>query len=539
MKQSIKYRLIFTLIVLIGCAAYLSFSRTSEGFSAHSPLEKVNLGLDLKGGIHLVLRIKTQDAFEVTVNQTRDLIEADMKDQGIVFTRTGVTDGFGIEIVGVLQAQQQELQSYLGQYSLEWNYQTRSRESEVDFSLSMTSGGYKALADRTVQDAKETIQKRVDQYGVAEPTIQIYGSGDVKDQIIVELPGVEDFDRVLNLIKSTARLELKLVHRGGGGPYSSRESALQSFNNVLPPDYEILPYRNPNEIGAQTTFMVVRKAPSITGQQLKDARRTVDSFTGRSEVNFFLNAEGVRLFTRATEENVGTQLAIVLDDSIYSAPNISERISTDSANIQGSFTPEQAEDLALVLRSGALPAAIEILENRIIGPSLGRDSIRRGLMASIVGLVLVVVGMLVFYRFSGTNAIVCLFFNLLILLAVLAGFRATLTLPGIAGVILTIGMAVDANILIFERIKEELRLGKTVKSAVDAGFDRVFSTILDTNVTTLVASLFLFQFGTGPVRGFAVTLGVGLLANIFTAVFVSRTLFGMVLEGRQTKQLSI
>ena len=245
------------------------------------------------------------------------------------------------------------------------------------------------------------------------------------------------------------------------------------------------------------------------------------------------------MFTRTTEQNVGIRLAIVLDDQVYSAPRIDGRIASESARITGNFTPEEAEDLALVLRSGALPASIQILENRIIGPSLGLDSIRRGVLASVVGLILVVLGMLVVYKLSGINAIVCLLLNLIILLAVLSGLHATLTLPGIAGVILTIGMAVDANILIFERIKEELRLGKTVRSAVDTGFDRVFTTIIDTNVTTLIGALVLYQIGTGPVRGFAVTLGVGLVANIFSAVFVSRTLFGLVLQRWQVEKLSI
>ena len=528
MKKNLKYRLIFTLVVIAGSV-----------FLFYPPSQKINLGLDLKGGVHLVLQVLTADAFEAEINQVRDRIEADLRENGIVFGRTLVTDDFQIEILGVLQDQEQELEDYLSQYSVSWTTRTRFREGEVDSVLSMNAAYRKALADLTVRQAKETITKRVDQYGVTEPTITIYGSGDVKDQIIVELPGVEDFDRVVNLIKTTARLELKIVHPTQGGPHVTREAALQSFNGALPPDFEVLRYRNPSETRGETMYMVVRKAPSVTGQHLKNARRSEDSFTGRSEVEFFLNAEGVELFSRTTEQNVGNRLAIVMDNEIRSAPNISERIASEAARITGTFTREEAEDLALVLRSGALPAAIEILENRIIGPSLGIDSIRRGVTASLVGLVLVVMGMLVAYRLSGINAVVCLTLNLMILMAVLAYFHATLTLPGIAGVILTIGMAVDANILIFERIKEEIRVGKTVRSAVDAGFDRVFSTIIDTNLTTLVAALFLFQFGTGPIRGFAVTLAVGLLANIFTAVFVSRTIFGLVLQRSEIEKLSI
>ena len=539
MKRNIKYRALFVVAVIVICVSYLCVSRSAGRWKLHLPFEKINLGLDLKGGIHLVLQVTTADAFEAEANEIRDRIQSDLRERGVVFTSTRVTEDFRVEILGILRDQEDALEDYLSPYELNWTSQIRYREDELDAVTSMNSAYAKELANLTVRQAKETITKRVDQYGVVEPTISIYGSGDVKDQIIVELPGVEDFDRVLNLIKSTARLELKLVHSTQGGPYPTRESALQAFNGAIPSDHEVLRYPDATATQGRGSFMVVREGASITGQHLKNARRSQDSFTGRSEVEFSLNAEGVRRFSQTTEQNVGNRLAIVLDDEIRSAPNIEEKITSEVARISGNFSPEEAQDLALVLRSGALPAGIEILENRIIGPSLGMDSIRRGMLASLVGLVLVVAGMLVVYRVSGMNAILCLFLNLLILLGVLAYFHATLTLPGIAGVILTIGMAVDANILIFERIKEEIRVGKTVRSSVDAGFDRVFSTIIDTNITTLVAALFLFQFGTGPVRGFAVTLAVGLIANIFTAVFVSRTIFGLVLQKWEVKQLSI
>ncbi len=527
MKRNLQYRLILILVVLLG--SILLF---------YPPSQKIKLGLDLKGGIHLVLQVVTRDALEAKVAQLREVIEADLREIDVVFTRTRVTEDLEIEILGVLQDQQARLEENLRLYSADWTYRPQFRAREFDAVLSMTEAAKLRTADETVQQARETLQRRVDQYGVAEPTITVYGSGQLKDQIIVELPGVEDFDRVLNLIRTTARLELKLVHPTQGGPYTTREGALQAHGNNLPADYEILPFREGTETGEQTTYMVVRKAQSIGGEHLKDARRRQSDFTGW-EIEFFLKPQGVTLFSRTTEQNVGTRLAVVLDDEIRSAPNIQERIATESAQITGSFTAEQAGDLALVLRSGALPAAIRILENRIIGPSLGLDSIRRGVLASVVGLILVVVGMLVVYRLSGINAIVCLVLNLLILLGVLASLHATLTLPGIAGVILTIGMAVDANILIFERIKEELGLGKTVRSAVAAGFDRVTRTILDTNLTTLIAAAILYQVGTGPVRGFAVTLGVGLMANIFTAIFVSRTLFRLVLEQREVERLSV
>ena len=526
MKRKLEYRLL--LIVFVVLASAILFYK-----------ERINLGLDLQGGIHLVLQVDTEDALEEELDQMREHVERRLREQEVTFEETRVTEDQAIEIVGVPQDSGLILEELLDEYSSGWTYQTRTGEGTVDAAFRMMAAYRKFLATESVRQARDIISNRIDQYGVAEPTITVYGSGEVQDQVIVELPGVEDFERVKKLIRDTARLELKLTHPSQGGPYPNREAALSAFGGTLPEDYEILPYRDRDQTAGQTLYLVVRRAASVSGQHLKNAKRQQDPFSGKSEVVFYLSSEGVQLFSAATRDNVGNRLAIVLDDVVRTAPNISEAIDSESARITGSFSPEEASDLALVLRSGALPAKLEILEERSVGPSLGRDSIVRGVYASILGLLLVVAGMLVVYKLSGVNAIVCLALNLLILLGVLAYFRATLTLPGIAGVILTIGMAVDANILIFERIKEELRLGKTVRSAVDAGFDRVFSTIIDTNITTLVAALFLFQFGTGPVRGFAVTLAVGLLANIFTATFASRTFFAAVLQNREVSKLYI
>ncbi|MBI4445775.1 MAG: protein translocase subunit SecD [Acidobacteria bacterium] len=529
MKKNLQFRLIVILAVIVGCVVAL----------LPSPGERINLGLDLKGGIHLVLGVRTEEAVEAEVNQTRDRMETDLREKKIPLRESRVTSSYQIELLGIPEDQRRAAEQYLEEYSGSWTINRRFSSGEVDFVVEMMPVARRSLQELTVRQARETIQKRVDQYGVAEPTITIYGSGSVKDQIIVELPGVDDPDRVINLIESTARLELKLVHPTLGGPFANEQAAIQAHGGRLPEDYEMVPYQDPTETAGQTMYMVVKKAASITGQHLKNARRSEDSLTGRSEVVFFLNSEGVRLFSRTTEQNVGNRLAIVLDGEVRSAPNISERINTDSARITGSFSAEQADDLALILRSGALPASIAILERRSVGPSLGLDSIWSGVTASVAGLALVVLAMLIIYRLSGVNAIICLVINVLILLAALAYFNATLTLPGIAGIILTIGMAVDANVLIFERIKEELRLGKTIRSALDAGFSRVFWTIMDTNLTTLIAALFLFQFGTGPIRGFAVTLAVGLVANIFAATFVSRTLFDSILQRRQVQRISI
>ena len=526
MKRKLEYRLLLIVVVVI-ISGVLYYQRG------------INLGLDLQGGMHLVLQVDVEDALDEELNQTRDFLENRLGDRDISFEETRVNEDNEIEIIGVPRESAEALDVLLEEYGPSWNYQVRTNEETVDASLRMIAAYRKFLGSESVRQARDIVANRVDQYGVAEPTITVYGSGDVQDQIIVELPGVEDFERVKNLIRDTARLDLKLTHRTQGGPHPTREAALAAFGNSLPDEYEILAYRDRDQTAGQTLYLVVRKAASVSGQHLKNAKRQQDPFTGRSEVVFYLSSDGVALFSAATRENVGNRLAIVLDDVVRSAPNITEAIDSESARITGTFTPDEASDLALVLRSGALPAKLSILEERSVGPSLGRDSIIRGVYASILGLLLVVSGMLIVYRLSGVNAIACLALNLLILLGVLAYFRATLTLPGIAGVILTIGMAVDANILIFERVKEELRLGKTVRAAVDAGFQRVFSTIIDTNITTLVAALFLFQFGTGPVRGFAVTLAVGLLANIFTATFVSRTFFTTVLQNRDVKRLSI
>lgn len=528
MKKNLQYRLILILAFIV-VSAYMYF------------VNGLNLGLDLQGGIHLVLQVRTEEAMAAEMNQARDRVESVLKDAGVQFTRLSVEDDQSINLVGISSEQQDTAEAELENVvsSVAWNTRAQFAEGAFNYIIEMNAAARRELLERTVRGVRDIVANRIDQYGVAEPTIAIYGSGEVKDQIIVELPGVEDFDRILQLMTDVAKLELKLVHPSYPQPFETRESALASFGGQVPSEWEILPYRDRDETQGRTLYMVVRKAAAVTGAHLKNARRQEDPYTGRSEVVFFLNSEGRELFSDVTGRNVNNLLAIVLDGEVRLAPRIESRIDTESARITGYYTPQQADDLALMLRSGALPASIVVLENRSVGPSLGMDSIRSGISASILGLVLVVLGMLFIYRFSGINAIICLFLNLLILAGCLAYFGATLTVPGIAGIILTIGMAVDANILIFERIKEELRLGKTVRSAVEAGFGRVFSTIIDTNITTLVAALFLFQFGTGPVRGFAVTLAVGLLANIFTATFVSRTIFQLFLQRREAAKLSI
>jgi preprotein translocase subunit SecD len=402
------------------------------------------------------------------------------------------------------------------------------------YTFTMKANVRLQLADETVRQAIRTIENRVNELGVAEPIVARHGG---VDQMLVQLPGVADVARAKDIIGSPALLELKLVE---AGPTSSREELLQSRGGTEPPGMEVVSGvaegAAPGERPAMSYYLVLR-TPVVTGRDLRTARPTLDEYN-KPAVSFSLKRDGAVKFGNATGANVGRYLAIILDGRVHSAPRIDERI-TDEGRISGSFTQQEAADLSLTLRSGALPASLDYLEERTVGPSLGADSVRAGVLASGIGLTLVTVFMLVFYKLSGINAVVAMSLNLLILLAMLAYFGATMTLPGIAGFILTIGMGVDSNVLIFERIKEELATKKGVRAAVGAGFDRVFWTILDTHVASLIAAAFLFQFGTGPIRGFATTLTIGLLTNVFTSIFVSRTLFELVLGRRQAATVSI
>ena len=503
-------------------------------------LSRLNLGLDLKGGIHLVLQVVTDDALNQDLLQDADRIAQELKSKNIDFESSKKGIGYGIEIKGIDASQDKDVRSFLDlTYNRKYSIRSTVTGGKSDYNLSLLASNLRDARESTVKQALETIRRRVDALGVSEPSLQIYGGSgqDVQDQIIVELPGIDDPDRVKQLIENTAQLELRLVKKDQGGPFSSIESAVQANGGKISDDYQLLPYREDSGDKNKAEFLVVSKTPVITGKHLKDARRSADSY-GAPAVSFFLNAEGADLFSRATEQHVGERLAIVLDNVISSAPVINERIGAEGI-IHGKFTVQQAEDLALLLRSGALPASLHVLEERSVGASLGNDSIRAGILASLIGFGLVVIGMVVYYKHSGLNAVWCLVGNLIILMGFMGGVGGVLTLPGIAGVILTIGMAVDSNILIFERVREELRSGKTVRAAIDTGFSKVFWTIFDTHVTTLISAAFLFQFGTGPIRGFAVTLTVGLIANMFTAVYVSHRLFEMMLGTRRVDSLSI
>lgn len=509
-----------TVIVVVVGLAVLAF---------WPPWEKVRLGLDLKGGVHLVMRVQTDDALRVEVESNADRLREELATRNIAVGAVTPEPPTRLVVTGVPQAQDQEFRR-IAEDLLGAAYD-RSAGAGGSYTFTLKPNVERTLREESVKQALQTIERRVNDLGVAEPIVAPHGTGN--DQILVQLPGVTDVARAKEIIRSTALLELKIVE---AGPAASREALLQPYGGTVPSNMEVVSGVAEGR-GAGTSYYLVRKTAAITGRDLRSARPTIDE-NNQPAVAFTLSSEGATKFGRVTQENIGRQLAIILDNRVQSAPVIQSRIY-DEGRITGLFTNQEVQDLALVLRSGALPASLTYLEERTVGPSLGADSIRAGVTASIAGLLLVALFMLAYYRLAGINAIVSVALNLVILLGFMAYVDAVMTLPGVAGFILTIGMGVDSNVLIFERIKEELASGKGVKQAVAAGFDRVFLTILDTHIASLIAAAFLFQFGTGPIRGFATTLTFGLLSNVFTAVFVSRTLFELYLARRDVRTLSI
>lgn len=495
----------------------------------YPPQQKVRLGLDLKGGVHLVMRVQTDDALRVETEGVAERLREELANRNIGVASVTAEPPTRFVVSGVPAAQDQEFRR-LAEDQTGASYD-RSSSAGGTYTFTLKPNVERTLREESVRQALQTIERRVNDLGVAEPVVAPHGTGN--DQILVQLPGVTDVNRAKEIIRSTALLELKIVE---SGPAGSREALLQAYGGTAPANMEVVSGVAPGP-EAGTVFYLVRRVAAITGRDLRNARPTLDE-NNQPAVSFSLNNEGAVKFGRVTQDNIGRQLAIILDGRVQSAPVIESRIN-DEGRITGVFTQQEVADLSLVLRSGALPASLTYLEERTVGPSLGADSVRAGVMASVTGLALVAVFMLAYYKLAGINAIVSVAMNLLILLGFMAYIDATMTLPGIAGFILTIGMGVDSNVLIFERIKEELATGKGVRQAVAAGFDRVFLTILDTHIASLISAAFLFQFGTGPIRGFATTLFFGLLSNVFTAVFVSRTLFEAILARREAKTLSI
>jgi len=492
------------------------------------PLDKkINLGLDLQGGMHMVLQVHTEDALRAETDGDLGMLQQQVKKDGVPNLAGQRVSDTSFEVTGLTPETRDKVSNAYNRY-LKGAWEADISSERAVFTMrSQYSSQTRQMA---VTQAKQTIDNRINAFGVVEPVIQEASN----NRILVELPGVDDPERVRNLIKNTAFLEFRIVR---DGPFPNPQAAAAK----LTPELEILPQDVRDKADASvitaTEYWLVDKVRTVTGRDLKTARPS----RGRLNepiVEFSLNPEGAEKFATLTGSNLGKPLAIVLDGRIMSAPRINARIR-DSGIIEGGFTEDSAQDLATVLRSGALPASITYLEERTVGPSLGRDSIRSGIRASVVGTALVVVAMLLIYHLTGVNAITALILNIIILFGYMGYMGSTLTLPGIAGVILTIGMAVDANVLVFERVREEMHAGRTVRSAIEQGFDRAFSSIIDTHVTTLVSALFLFQFGTGPIKGFAVTLFIGLLASIFTAVFVSHWLFDFELSRRKVPKLSI
>jgi preprotein translocase subunit SecD len=479
--------------------------------------EPIRRGLDLKGGTHLVMRINVGDALRLEVDQAMEALKTQSTKNSLPAPTTRRVDDttfVAMPPAGVSTTEYERLaKDYLPSFEM-----TRTAEGALQFRLKPASAS--AIERDTRDHSVETIRNRVDALGVTEPLI----APESGNRIVIQLPGVDDPARVKDIIKTTAQLQFRLVE---GNPASDPKAVLDSVPANMKTEVDVLPGTREDELGraAGTEFYAVRKVIPVTGTDLKTAR-VQKGRLGEPNVGFSLTPDGGRKFGDLTGPNVGRRLAIVLDNKVVSAPRINNQIN-DQGQIEGNFTTQQASDLALVLRSGSLPASLTTLEERTVGPSLGRDSITQGVRASVIGFVALIIAVLFYYRGAGINAILALLLNLVILLGMMAMFKATLTLPGIAGIILTLGMAIDSNVLVFERIREELREGKTVRAAIENGFARAFGTIIDTHMTTIISALFLFQFGTGPIKGFAVTLLIGLGASVFTAFFVSRVIFDL------------
>jgi preprotein translocase subunit SecD len=496
----------------------------------HLPDDKVSLGLDLQGGMHLVLEVQADKAVETALDRMsgdlRELLTEDKIPYGKV-ERQG-TDKMLVEILDPLTKDKfnEILENKLS--ALE-KLKVDERPDGVTFELAIKPKEADHMKKLAIEQCLETIRNRVDQFGVAEPTIQKQG----EDQILVQLPGVRDPKRAIELIGRTALLEFKLV--------DDENSLDRALKGEIPPDDEILYQKHENKETGEVTRIpyLLKKTTLLTGDYLTNAQVRISSQFNEPYVGIEFNDIGAKLFERITAANVKKRLAIILDNNVYSAPVIQEKISGGSAQITGRFTENEARDLAIVLRAGSLKAPVKIIEKRTVGPSLGKDSIDQGIRSCIVGSILIVIFMIIYYRLSGAVANFSLIFNLILLLAGMAAFKSTLTLPGIAGIVLTIGMAVDANVLIFERTREELRAGKTPRAAIDAGYSKALITIVDAQLTTIIAAVFLFQFGTGPIKGFAVTLTIGLIASLFTSIYVTRLIFDYFLIERKVKSLSI
>ena len=524
MSSELKWKFIFILFVILICIfglIGLPEFPTSAKQVKQNLADRIKLGLDLKGGSHLVVQVQVDEAIGQRCDETVDALSKELHDKNVTFGEIRRVDDTHILVRNIDPAASGTFRDLVGTQLLDWTMSPAPGEQN-GYLLTMKPSIVADIRRNTMDVSLDTISRRINALGLTEPTIAFTGRGD--NEILIQLPGEADPARAKSVIQATGQLGLNLVV--DEQTYPSEAAALAAKGGVLPPGTEIVPGKASAAPGqpAQQVYYVLNRAPIVTGQDLRSENISPSSNNpGQYQVDFKLSTAAAARFGPFTETNLGHRMAIVLNHQVFSAPTINGRID-DSGMIE-SFSQDAAQDLVLVLRAGALPASIKYLEERTVGPSLGADSIRQGVRASIASLVVVMIFLVIYYRLSGVNAVVALVLNLIILIAFMAYAGAVLTLPGIAGVILTIGMGVDSNVLVFERIREELRNGKAAASAVATGFDRAFLTIIDTHVTTIVSAIFLFLFGTGPVRGFAITLVIGLLANVFTSIYVSRAIF--------------
>jgi preprotein translocase subunit SecD len=522
MRPELRWKAVVYGGFLLACAVAIWPPYERDGVPG-----RIKLGLDLRGGIHLVLQVVVEDALNATVDDAVTTTRDQAERKGIQVGAVQRVSERSFSVEGVEPARVKDMRDVLRDF-FRGSWEVRDA-GEGGFAVEMTDFYHRQVREQTVQEAIRTLERRVNALGVAEPVIAAQGR--LGDQILVQMPGVTDVEQAKRVIRTTAQLSLRLVETTA----ATRDTLLEGVGGRVPDNMELV--TGPGDTPGEPVYYLLRKEAMVTGRDLKSARVGVDE-NNRPQINFALNALATDKFARETGRSIGRQLAIVLDGTVYSAPVIQSRLGSDN-RITGRFTTQEADDLAKILKAGALPATLRYLQELTVGASLGRDSIRDGVRASVAAMAFIGIFLLVYYRLSGVNAVVALASNLLIVMAALAYSGATLTLPGIAGIILTVGVGVDTNVLVFERIREELRNGKTVRAAIQNGFERVWITIIDTHATSLIAAAFLFQFGTGPIKGFAVTLVIGLVANVFASYFVSRFLFEWVLGKRHVESLSI
>jgi preprotein translocase subunit SecD len=535
MNPQLRWKFILIAIVILLCIYGLigipfptSLAQVKQNLT-----DRIKLGLDLKGGSHLVLQVQVDEAIGQRCDQAVDQLTKQLREKNVNVGDIRRLDDTHIQVNNVEPATSTLFRDIVTNQFADWNISPAAGVVN-GYLLTLKPSVIADLRRDTMDQALETITRRINALGLTEPTIAFTGRGD--NEILVQLPGEGDPTRAKAIIQAGGQLSLNRV--ADDQTYPSEAAALGAKGGVLPPGTEILPGRSDSAAGptAAPVYYILDRAPAVTGADLRGATPAPDTNNpSQYQVHFELSTAAAARFGPFTEANIGHRMAIVLDHQVYSAPVIQGRID-DNGEITGNFNQDSAHDLALVLRAGALPASIKYLEERTVGPSLGADSIRQGVRASAGSILVVMIFLVFYYRLSGVNAVVALFLNLLILIAFMAFAGAVLTLPGIAGVILTIGMGVDSNVLVFERIREELRAGKTPAAAVEQGFDKAFLTIIDTHVTTIVSAIFLFLFGTGPVKGFAITLVIGLLANVFTSIYVSRAIFDWNLSRRDRQE---